>query len=127
MKIKINGDKEKFAKRLFYLAWQGCGGPLGMGILQNRPNANENDVFNNVLTAGDYACNFRGLREVYGDYVFGRMMKFGFELCDEQDVLEFRDGEFRRDYQGFSRVYPNLQSLLNATAESVGLTYEVVS
>jgi hypothetical protein len=127
MKIKINRESlDAFASRLFYLAWQACGGPLGMGVFQDRPGASEKDVFNNVITAGDYAGAFgRGKNEVYGDYVFGRMMKFGFTILDD-GVIQFRNTDFRPDYQGFSRKYPTIEALLKATVESTGIPYEVV-
>ena len=126
MKIKINPNSiDAFASRLFYLAWQACGGPMGMGVFQNRPQATEQEVFNNVLTHGDYPGNHNSYSEVYGDYVFGRMMKFGFSM--EDGLLVFRDSPFAPDYQGFSRKYKTLQSLLDATSESIGIPYEVVA
>jgi hypothetical protein len=127
MKITLNNDADPnaFAKRLFYLAWKACGSPLGMGVFRNRPQATEDEVFQNVLSAGDYACNMRSSETgLYGDYVFGRMMKFGFEV--NNGVFEFRDDDFRPDYQGFARTYPNSAALVDATAKSLGVTVELV-
>lgn len=42
---------EQVAKRIFWLAWQACGGPFGMGILQNHPGANEDDKARSKLYA----------------------------------------------------------------------------
>lgn len=122
--LKNNADSTAFAKRLFYLAWQACGRPMGMGVFRDRPQATEDEVFNNVLTAGDYACNMRSGSSVYGDYVFGRMMKFGFDT--EDGVLIFRDDAFRPDYQGFARTYPNSAALIDATCKSLGVEVELV-
>lgn len=56
MKFKIEGvTGEEFASRLFYVAWQRCGGPLGMGMLQDRgPGMTEEQVVANVKCDGDY-------------------------------------------------------------------------
>ena len=123
--LKTATEPSDFAKRLFYLAWKACGRPMGMGVFQDRPNATENEVFQNVLSAGDYACNMRsGQKGIYGDYVFGRMMKFGFEVND--GVLVFDDDDYRSDYQGFARTYPNAAALIDATAKSLGVEVELV-
>ena len=78
MKVKIkNAKPEEVMKEAFWLAWNACGGPLGMGFLQNKPDATKENIWDNVTVSGDYPMPInRG--EVYGDYVFGRMMKLGF-------------------------------------------------
>jgi hypothetical protein len=118
------GNIQTFASRMFYLAWKACGRPMGMEVFQDRPQATEREVFNNVLTRGDYPSWIGRDVETYGDYVFGRMMKFGCKKIG--DVLEFNDSPFRHDYQGFSGVYPDLKSLLDATTNSCGIPYEVI-
>ena len=130
MKIKLANpnDIEKFLSRLFFLAWQGCGGPIGMGIFQNRPSATEAEVFRNVLTSGDYPSGAFARNQdggVYGDYVFGRMMKFGANVSGE--IISFTDSPFRADYQGFARKYPNVKCLIDATALSLGLKVEQIA
>lgn len=127
MKIAVlnSTDPTAFLSRLFYLAWQACGGPLGMGFLQNRPGATEEEVFKNVLTAGDYACGGGNDKEVYGDYVFGRMMKFGAEI--ENGTIKFSDSPFRSDYQAFARKYPTIESLIDATEKSLGVKVELIA
>lgn len=125
MKIRIIDETAKnFAKRAFYLAWQCCGGPMGMGIFQDNPGASEDDIWKNVSTAGDYPINTNGER-LYGDYVFGRMMKWGCELNDNNE-LEVRDGEFRPDYQGFARIYPDNQALFKDVAASLQCKFEII-
>lgn len=111
---------EQFVKRMFFLLWQACGGPLGLGVFQDAPEATEDEVFENVKTAGDYPTKLT--KELYGDYVFGRMMKWG---CDirEDGSIEIKDREFRPDYQGFSKVYGNNEAIVNAAAKSLNVEY----
>ena len=52
------------------------------------------------------------------------MMKFGFEVND--GVLVFDDDDYRSDYQGFARTYPNAAALIDATAKSLGVEVELV-
>lgn len=129
MKIKIIGiTGQQFAKRAFFLLWQACGGPQGMGFFKDRPSATEDDVFNNVANCGDYpGGNQFGRNEVneaagrgdlYGDYVFGRMMKFG--MSWHGDVVNIEDGPYQRDYQDWSGKYPTAKSIADATIESFG-------
>ena len=106
-------NPEAVAKRAFWLAWKACGGTEGMGFLQNNPAAGEEDVWNNARVGADYA----GKREpktgeVYGDYVFGRMMKL--TLKWNETGIEFRDAVPTRDYQAWCRKYPTYQALIEA-------------
>ena len=74
-------NPEAAVKRAFWLAWQACGGPLGMGVFQDHPDATEDDVWQNVGCQADYPGSTRESRpgEAYGDYVFGRMMKLSID------------------------------------------------
>jgi len=125
MEIKVKGaTTHDFAKRAFWLAWQACGGPMGMGFFQDRPNATEDEVYMNVVGAGDYPANLQGRKELYADYVFGRMMKWGLKLGEDSIVIVERP--FKWDYQAFSRKYADNKALLDAVALSLRCTYEVV-
>ena len=54
VKIKLaDVETDVFLKRCFWLAWQACGGPFNMGVLQDKPTATEDDVFNNVADEWD--------------------------------------------------------------------------
>jgi hypothetical protein len=116
MQVKVN-DSTKFAKRMFYLLWQACGGPRGMGILQNRPDATEDDVWYNIQTAGDYPIKTG--KDLYADYVFGRMMKFGCKIVDKKTVEFPKVDGFRADYQGWCIKYNTLNDILDATVTSL--------
>jgi hypothetical protein len=81
VRIETN-EPVKVAKRAMWLAWQACGGPIGMGVFQDNPGATEEAVWNNVSVRGDYAYapepgvkEKDGKGEAYADYTFGRMMK----------------------------------------------------
>ena len=125
MKVKVE-NPEQFVKRMFFLLWKAIGCTTGMGCYQDRPSATEDEVFNGpgeciVRREGpSYNPNLgRGDFWYYGDYVFGRMMKFG---CTVKDgVIELRDDPFRADYQGFSLTYPDNEAVVKATADSLGI------
>ena len=126
MLVKTENPTE-FVKRAFFLLWKACGGPLGMGILQDRPAATEDNVFENVCTAGDYSCNHQiRTGRMYGDYVFGRMMKWGCEI-KEDGLIDIPDQEFRSDYQGFSHSYGTNEAIVKATAKELGVVFSVIS
>lgn len=119
MRFLVQGVKPvEVAKQYFWLAWQACGSPMGMGFLQNRPTATIDDVWNNVNTNGDYAYNDTKPNEPYGDYVFGRMMKTGLRI--DGDIIQVRDDEPRCDYQSWCGKYATYGELLEAAAKAAG-------
>lgn len=120
MKIIVEkGTGKATAEEAFWLAWKACGGPTGLGFLQDRSSATKEDVLDNVKDQGDYPMSFRypSEKELYGDYVFGRMMKL--EISFEEDSISFRDDPPRPDYQGWSTVYPSYQELTEAAITSL--------
>ena len=125
--IKITkGSAEALVKRMFFLAWKACRGPVGMGFLQDRGELNEEQVWKVCYNAEDYPGGnlFRGNKpgDVYGDYVAGRMMKVGFKWTD--DTVECNGGDgWRNDYQAFCRVYKNFGELARAAAAEVGVEF----
>lgn len=121
--MRIETDNpEAVVKEAFWLAWQACGHPLGMGILQDRPGATKDEVWACVYDKFDYPggntvgrTNKPG--DVYGDYVFGRMMKLGLKW--DAAGVEFTDGPPRPDYQGWCARYPTTEALVRAAIESL--------
>lgn len=119
-------DAETLVKRIFWLAFQAAGGPVGYGVFQDRPGIDEEAVWSNVQNDGDY--NFAGtvpnpfsrskLNDWYGDYVFGRMLKLGVQVNDRTVTLP-EDKYARPDYQGWMRVYPSYSALYQAAVESL--------
>ncbi|MEN6549969.1 MAG: hypothetical protein ABFE07_28330 [Armatimonadia bacterium] len=109
---------EQVAKRIFWLAWQACGGPLGAGWLQNHPEATEADVWQNVCTNGDYPGNPSSRPgDAYGDYVFGRMMKL--TVLYKADEVALNDERPRGDYQAWCRQYRTYEELAKAALTSL--------
>lgn len=131
MKVLLSTKEEamKVVKRIVFLAYSAVGGTTGMGFLQaarlGGGSADEETVWRCAYNAEDYPGGFRGGKEneVYCDYVFGRMMKWGCSFKD--NVITIRDSEFRGDYQGFSRTYPNNKALVAAALDSLGITAEI--
>ena len=53
--IGVSADQTvAIVKRAMFLAYQACGGPLGMGVFQDRGAVTEEQVWKNVCTNGDY-------------------------------------------------------------------------
>jgi len=110
-------------KRMYWLGWQACGGPMGMGVFQNRPEANEDAVYDNISRGADYpgetnlATGGRD-NEWYGDYVFGRMMKLSMVYIPETGELK-ASGGISPDYNAWAGKYPDSQSLHDAAVESL--------
>jgi hypothetical protein len=116
---------QEVVKEAFWLAWQACGGPLGMGWLQNKSDVTKYQVWSNVRTAGDYGKGGSVMKpdkpgEAYGDYVFGRMMKLRIKWG--LDYVEVGDGEPRIDYQAWCGKYPTYQALVEAAIASLNKT-----
>jgi len=120
MKVKILHNPEIFCKRLFWLLWQACGKPFGMGILKDRPNATEDEVWDNIKNSGDYIGNIRHAPSnvFYADYVFGRMMKINVRILDSHNI-EIDDGPYDIEYQMWSDNYPTPQSIVEAVNRSL--------
>jgi hypothetical protein len=59
--------------------------------------------------------------EIYCDYVFGRMIKWG---CSwNETTITVPDIEYRQDYQSFCRRYRSNDVLAEATLESLRIDY----
>ena len=118
--VKITGATgEQVAKRAFWLAWQACGRPFGMGFIQDRPGATEEDVWKNARSDGDYSgVRQDGPGRASGDYVFGRMMKL--HLTFVEDTVSCRDEAPRRDYQAWCGKYPTYLALVVAAVKDLG-------
>lgn len=114
---------EAVAKRAMWLAWQACGGPLGMGFLHDRPNATEDEVWVGARGAADYEGSVvkqSQAGEAHADYVFGRMMKLSLEYTE--DTISFRDEAPTQGYQAWCGVFPSYMSLIEAAAHDLGAT-----
>ena len=125
MKYEVKGDVEEFVKSYFFLAYKAAGGPSGMGFFQARENVTPDQVINNVRTNGDYIGNFSRGSELYGDYVFGRMMKTGITV--EGNTIKVREGTPRASYQGWASVYNTYEKLVEAAAEDAGVEIKPIS
>lgn len=132
MKIKLKTYKvtpEQFASRAFKLVYHACDKPGGMGVFQARDQVTEEQIFNNVKTDGDYPDSIRDRDDgrYYGDYVFGRMMKWGMSIRD--GVLDLRDAPYRPDYQSFCDRYPTPESIVESVLTDFNLpsdAYEII-
>ena len=128
MKIILTNKKDvvDIVRRMVFLAYNACGGASGMGIFQEMrlggQKAEEDQVWQCAYRREDYPGGRRDTdtNEIYCDYVFGRMMKWGCRWDDKSITLS--NGQYRSDYQGFSGTYPDDQSLAKAAIQSLGVT-----
>lgn len=94
---------------------------MGSGIFQDRGEVGEDAVWND----GDYPGSFRvRAGRPYGDYVFGRMMKWGCEF--DNNSVTIRDQEYRPDYQAWCGKYKTPQAIVDSVCESLTCTVELV-
>lgn len=118
MKIKC-ARPEEVVKEAFWLAWKACGKPQGMGVFQDRPGASKQEVWDCVFHKKDYPYSIDKNRpgKVYGDYVFGRMMKVGFQWDDTS--VEVQESPPRPDYQSWCRIYSSYEGLVREAIRSL--------
>ena len=123
MKIILNNSEEAMAvvKRMVFLAYNACGRPMGMGVLQDMrldgKSAEEEKVWQCAYNQEDYPMRHGKANEVYCDYVFGRMMKWGCEW--EKNIITIPEKYFRSDYQSFCGTYPDNKALAIAALKSL--------
>ena len=104
---------------MFWLAYKAAARPTGLGVLQARNDATEEDVWRNAVSSGDYSTNPNSSKsKPYGDYVFGRMLKLGLDLSMRDCVGTPQDTP-RHDYQTWSYEYPTYAALLQAAIDSL--------
>lgn len=123
--LKDKSQVIPLVKRMYWLAWQACGGPLGMGALQDHPQATEEEVFVNVVQSEDYAIQFKDLEagEAYADYVFGRMMKLGVKFNRVVGTVTLFDRVPSIDYQAWCGKYRTERSLLESAATDLCIEF----
>jgi hypothetical protein len=112
------------AEEAFYLAWKACGDPISMGIFQDYPMATKEEVIANARSNGDYPADHRQVstNELYGDYVFGRMMKLS--LNYGEDFVEVPDYGPRSDYQSWAFIYDSYTQLIANAIASLRKEYD---
>jgi hypothetical protein len=130
LKIKHGVDLLRFISRAFFLAYQ-ASRPIGMGLLQAAKlagPATEDQVFENIKSSGDYAANLNpsaDANEFYAGYVFGRPLKLRISI--EGDRITIDQGLLNPDEpDDFPDFFQPESSLISATAESLGVEFEVV-
>lgn len=115
-----DGKGEEVAKGMVWLAWRACGGPVGMGVLQDQPGATKENVWSAMTGAHDYGGSpFKSPKsgEVSADYVFGRMMKLYFRF--DKDTIDIRDEVPHPAYQGWAVKYPSYATLVQEAIDVV--------
>jgi len=110
-------------KEIFWLAWQACGAPEGMGFLQDRPNATKEEVWATVMAGGhDASRMFQVLPQQGGefdaDYIFGRMMKLHVEVKPGGEIV-MPLGHPSPDYQSWAVRYKSYSDLLAAAINNL--------
>lgn len=106
------------AKRIFWLAYQASKN-LGMGFLQAKKDATEEDVWGNICVQGDYpSMGHIPPGRWHADYVFGRMMKITIE--HDGTTLKLSDNVPNIEYQSWCREYHTYLALVNKALDECG-------
>jgi hypothetical protein len=107
---------ERVAKRALFLAYQHSR-LLGLGVLQKRDNASEEDVWQACVGAHDYrGSQFKKAPpgQAHADYVFGRHMKVDFRWTDSTV-----EAHAQNDDQAWCANYTSTDALLQAAIASL--------
>lgn len=126
MNLKFENKKqtEEFLKEFFWLAWNACGGPMGMGVLQENPGSSKEDVWKNIHNQDDYPGSFTQSGHLHADYVFGKMMKMNIKY---EDTTVETPENVRSDYQSWCLVYHSYQKLVEQTLKNTGIALAKVA
>jgi hypothetical protein len=128
VKIRIIGtDVQTFLKRAFYLLWLACEGTYGEGRKQDNPLADEQEVWENILSRGDYDFppTDSPKHEIYGDYVFGRRIKWGCIYGDGVIRFTYPD-PFKSSDHEFWRDFETNKDIADAVCQALGCRYEIL-
>ena len=106
-------------RRMFWLAWNACGSPQGMGVLQDNPIATEEGVWDNVCNCGDYPGPPQNTDGYSGDYVFGRMVKLFVRV--EGNTITLHDTKPNPSYQGWAHAFETYGQLLTRALYELSL------
>ena len=118
-KYESNEQALEVAKEAIWLAWNACGGSVGMGVFQANDAAKKDEVWKRAYDQGDYAMRHGPAEEVHADYVFGRMMKLYFSVKD--GTIKHRDDAPRGDYQSWCYRYKTYADLFDAAEKVVSV------
>lgn len=100
-------DKSKtrlLAMTFMLLGYEACGGTTGLGALQAQSSMDEKEIERHCAPKESYSN--KGVFEVYGDYVAGRMMKTGISFNESEGWVQIRDSKPTPDYQGWCKGIP---------------------
>ena len=112
-KYENNEQAQAVAKEAIWLAWLACGGPSGMGFIQNKPDADKEAVWKQAFECLDYSGMDGGHWErINADYVFGRMMKLRFSV--KGHVIDVPEHEPHPAYQGWCHRYKTYAKLFDS-------------
>ncbi len=127
MIIKVSNVDELNAlvRRILFLAYN-ASSCFGMGFLQQRSGATEEQVFNNAANMGDYpggnAMRHAPPGDINADYVFGRMMKLSIRYDESNLTIDLSNGTPRLDYQSWCGTYKTYEQLVDAAAKQLGIS-----
>ena len=111
------------AKRILFLAYE-ASQVFGMGAFQARDAITEDEVWANTVTKGDYGGFPANDKDIYADYVFGRMMKLSFHVKDNTISYDGND-KTKLDYQSWGAKYKTYSKLFQAAIKSLEMNVTV--
>lgn len=117
---------EDVVKRILFICYSRTNFPTGMGILQVRNGATEQQVFDGAYHKTDYPGGRIGIRDensLDADYVFGRMMKIRLAWTDS--TVSISPDSFRFDYQSWmsQKDLRNADDLMRLAAKELNFKW----
>jgi hypothetical protein len=116
-------EAQTLAKRILFLAYE-ASSVYGMGAFQTRDAVTEDKVWTNTITKGDYGGFPANTKDIYADYVFGRMMKLSFHVKDNTISYNGND-KTKLDYQSWGAKYKTYSKLFQAAIKSLEMNVTV--
>jgi hypothetical protein len=112
-------EAELVLKEALWLAWTAAGGPQGMGVLQDNPQATKDQVWDQAYNMKDYSGRGNDMsQKLDADYVFGRMLKLRVSR-PTPETLVFDDYPPRPDYQSWCNRFRTFDALFDASEKVV--------
>jgi len=113
-----NLDAKDVVKRMLYLAYKESH-IIGAGHLQERSDATEDEVFDNVVRHGDYPFPIpKKENEFNAEYVFGRCMKTRFNIINNNEITCHPEKP-KKEFQTWAYKIKSYEDLYNSAIKSL--------
>jgi hypothetical protein len=121
--FNTNVEAVNVASRALFIAYN-ASLVFGMGAFKAQENKTENEVFNNVITKGDYPGKLQSIPDMsnchlYADYVYGRMMKLKMTIVN--NTIQFYDDKPKIGFQSWATTYKSYNKLFKLAMKELNI------